>query len=166
MPFQVEMTSECAATPGNCNSAKAARFHQSRNSPGHLKTPSLVRRLVLATSVATLVTFILATRFLAVCPGSLGTCTPSGMSILPGEAFENDEPCEETDKAGDAERADDADDCRECDRPLEGGSRVPSFAVIEFKKSALEVSVPLRSCACDSRGPSCTDPPTRSSWTT
>lgn len=58
------------------------------------------------------------------------------MSIRPGEPY--DEPCEETDNAGEAERTDDADDWRECERPREGGSNVPSLAVIELRKSALE----------------------------
>jgi len=94
-----------------------------------------------------LVTFILATRFL---PGtaldcslySCGTCTPSGMSMRPGEP-PYDEPCDETDNAGEGDRTDETEDWREWDLPLEGGRSVPSFAVIELRKSALDVSTHL-----------------------
>lgn len=63
-----------------------------------------------------LVTFILATRFLAAALGgslySWGIWTPSGMSIRPGEP-PYDEPCDDIDSAGEADRTDEAEDWRE-----------------------------------------------------
>lgn len=50
-----------------------------------------------------------------------------------GEAL----PCDEMDSAGDAERTEEADEWRECERPRDGGKSDPSSAVIEFRKSVL-----------------------------
>lgn len=50
-----------------------------------------------------------------------------------------DEPCEAIESAGETERADEADECLEweSERPRDGGRRLPSFAVMELRKSAL-----------------------------
>lgn len=52
------------------------------------------------------------------------------------------EPCDEMDSAGDAERTEEADECRLCElvRPRSGGASDPSLPVIELRKSALYVS--------------------------
>jgi hypothetical protein len=82
------------------------------DSPGHLNTPSFVLRLALATSVATLVTFIFVTLFLdpPAAGGNCGICTPSGMSIRAGDACDMEEPCDDIDRAGEADRTEEAEE--------------------------------------------------------
>jgi len=76
---------------------------------GQTNTPSLVLLALLAISVAMDVTFILGIRDLTFPPT---TSCSSGMTIR-GELCDIDEPCEEIDRAGEADRADDADEWRE-----------------------------------------------------
>ena len=54
---------------------------------------------------------------------------------------EYDEPCDDKESTGETERAEDTDECRECDptRPREGGRSEPSSAVMEFRKSDLRM---------------------------
>ena len=76
---------------------------------GQTNTPSLVLLALLAISVAMEVTFILGILDRTFPPT---TSCSSGMTIR-GELCDIDEPCEEIDRAGEADRADDADEWRE-----------------------------------------------------
>lgn len=59
-----------------------------------------------------------------------------------------DEPCDEMDNAGEADRLDEADDWREWLRPRDGGNNEPSLAVIDWRKSVLpHLAVHSNECA-------------------
>jgi hypothetical protein len=73
---------------------------------GQMNTPSFVLLALLAISVAIDVTFILGILDLTFPPT---TSVSSGMTIR-GELCDIDEPCEEIDRAGDADRADEAEE--------------------------------------------------------
>jgi hypothetical protein len=77
-----------------------------KNLLGQMNTPSLVLLALLAISVAMEVTFILGILDLTFPPT---TSVSSGMTIR-GELCDIDEPCDEIDRAGDADRADEADE--------------------------------------------------------
>lgn len=67
--------------------------------------------------------------------------TPSGISIC--EWCENDEPCDEMERAGDGERWLDTEEWRECDMDLPlfvGGRRVPSLGLVIACMNAALVS--------------------------